>query len=101
MKQFDELIASLPEKSNTGADILIKKEALKQIRSVYIWYPDKMLSNIKLSVVRFKDTKKIYNFMLLGYHILRFLLYIVTAPCRIVTAKKLFICAKDGSDECI
>lgn len=101
VKQFDELIASLPEKSNTGADILIKKEALKQIRSVYIWYPDKMLSNIKLSVVRFKDTKKIYNFMLLGYHILRFLLYIVTAPCRIVTAKKLFICAKDGSDECI
>jgi len=44
---------------------------------------------------------KIYHFILLGYHILRFLLYILTATCRIVTAKKLFICAKDGSDECI
>lgn len=102
VKQFDILIASLPEKQDTGAaGILSKKEAFRQMRSVYVWYPDKMLNNIKFSVERFQTTKKIYHFILLGYHILRFLLYIVTATCRIVTAKKLFIRAKDGSDECI
>lgn len=102
VRQFDNLIASLPEKPDTGsAGILSKKEAFKKMRSVYVWYPDKMLNNIKFSVERFQTTKKIYHFILLGYHILRFLLYILTATCRIVTAKKLFICAKDGSDECI
>lgn len=102
VRQFDNLIASLPEKPDTGsAGILSKKEAFKKMRSVYVWYPDKMLNNIKFSVERFQTTKKIYHFILLGYHILQFLLYILTATCRIVTAKKLFICAKDGSDECI
>ncbi len=102
VRQFDNLIASLPEKPDTGsAGILSKKEAFKKMHSVYVWYPDKMLNNIKFSVERFQTTKKIYHFILLGYHILRFLLYILTATCRIVTAKKLFICAKDGSDECI
>ena len=96
VKQFDVLIASLPEKPNIGAGILSKKEAFKKMRSVYVWYPDKMLNNIKFSVERFQTTKKIYHFILLGYHILRFLLYIVTAPCRIVTAKKTLYSCKEG-----
>lgn len=99
--QFDNLIASLPEKPNIGAGILSKKEAFKKMRSIYVWYPDKMLNNIKFSVERFQTTKKIYHLILLGYHILRFLLYMVTAPCRIVTAKDVFIRAEVGSDECI
>lgn len=100
--QFDNLITSLPEKPNTAADgILSKKEAFKQIRAIYVWHPANMLNNIKLSVKRFQATKKIYHFMLLGYHILRFLFYILTAPCRIFTAKKLFIRAKEDSDECL
>ena len=92
--QFDNLIASLPEKPNIGAGILGKKEAFKQMRAIYVWHPVNMLNNIKLSV-------KIYHFMLLGYHILRFLLYILMAPCRMVTAKNVFIRAEVDSDECI
>ena len=99
--QFDKLIASLPEKPNIGAGILSKKEAFRQMRAIYVWHPANMLNNIKLSVKRFQATKKIYHFMLLGYHIVRFLLYMVTAPCRIVTAKDVFIHAEVDSDECI
>ena len=101
VQQFDNLIASLPEKPNTAAGILGKKEAFKQMRAIYVWHPVNMLNNIKLSVKRFQATKKIYHFMLLGYHILRFLLYILMAPCRIVTAKNVFIRAEVDSDECI
>ena len=92
--QFDNLIASLPEKANTVAGILGKKEAFKQMRAIYVWHPVNMLNNIKLSVKRFQATKKIYHFMLLGYHILRFLLYILMAPCRMVTAKNILGCEK-------
>ena len=99
--QFDNLIASLPEKPNIGAGILSKKEAFRQMRAIYVWHPVNMLNNIKLSVKRFQATKKIYHFMLLGYHILRFLLYILMAPCRMVTAKNVFIRAEVDSDECI
>ena len=99
--QFDNLIASLPEKSDTAVGILSKKEAFRQMRTIYVWHPVNMLNNIKLSVKRFQATKKLYHFMLLGYHILRFLFYILTAPCRIFTAKKLFIRAKEDSDECL
>jgi len=99
--QFDNLIASLPEKTNTVAGILGKKEAFKQMRAIYVWHPVNMLNNIKLSVKRFQATKKIYHFMLLGYHIVRFLFYLLMAPCRIVTAKNVFICAEVDSDECI
>lgn len=96
VKQFDNLITSLPEKPNTAAGILSKKEAFKQIRAIYVWHPANMLNNIKLSVKRFQATKKIYHFMLLGYHILRFLFYILTAPCRIFTAKKTLYSCKGG-----
>ena len=92
--QFDNLIASLPEKPNTAAGILSKKEAFRQMRAIYVWYPANMLNNIKLSVKRFQAAKKIYHFMLLGYHIVRFLLYILMAPCRIVTAKNILGCEK-------
>ena len=99
--QFDNLIASLPEKPNTGAGILSKKEAFRQMRAIYVWHPVNMLNNIKLSVKRFQATKKIYHFMLLGYHILRFLLYVLMAPCRMFAAKNVFIRAEVDSDECI
>ena len=87
--QFDNLIASLPEKPNTAAGILNKKEAFKQMRAIYVWHPVNMLNNIKLSVKRFQATKKIYHFMLLGYHMLRFLLYIVAAPSRVFTVRNI------------
>ena len=92
--QFDNLIASLPEKPNIGAGILSKKEAFRQMRAIYVWHPVNMLNNIKLSVKRFQTTKKIYHFMLLGYHIVRFLFYLLMAPCRIVTAKNILGCEK-------
>ena len=94
VQQFDNLIASLPEKPNMSAGILSKKEAFRQMRAIYVWNPDNMLNNIKLSVIRFQATKRIYHFMLFGYHILRFLFYIVTAPCRLVTAKNILGCEK-------
>lgn len=99
--QFDNLIASLPEKPDIGAGILSKKEAFRQMRAIYVWHPVNMLNNIKLSVKRFQATKKIYHFMLLGYHILRFLLYVLMAPCRMFAAKNVFIRAEVDSDECI
>lgn len=92
--QFDKLIASLPEKRHTEAGILAKNEAFRQLRGIYVWYPDNMLNNIKFSVNRFKTTKRLYHFMLLGYHILRFLGYMLTAPCRIFTIKSMLECSK-------
>lgn len=92
--QFDKLIASLPEKRHTEVGILAKNEAFRQLRGIYVWYPDNMLNNIKFSVNRFKTTKRLYHFMLLGYHILRFLGYMLTAPCRIFTIKSMLECSK-------
>lgn len=92
--QFDKLIASLPEKRHTEAGILAKNEAFRQLRGIYVWYPDNMLNNIKFSVNRFKTTKRLYHFMLLGYHILRFLGYMLTAPFRIFTIKSMLECSK-------
>ncbi|UTY28317.1 glycosyltransferase [Treponema putidum] len=89
VQQFDKLVASLPEKRHTEAGILAKNEAFRQLRGIYVWYPDNILNNIKFSVNRFKTTKKFYHFMLIGYHILRFLGYILTASCRIFTAKSI------------
>ena len=91
---FDKLIASLPEKRHTEVGILAKNEAFRQLRGIYVWYPDNMLNNIKFSVNRFKTTKRLYHFMLLGYHILRFLGYMLTAPCRIFTIKSMLECSK-------
>ena len=99
--QFDNLIASLPEKPDIGAGILSKKEAFRQMRAIYVWHPVNMLNNIRLSVTRFQATKRVYHFMLLGYHILRFLLYVLMAPCRMFAAKNVFIRAEVDSDECI
>ena len=92
VQQFDELVASLPEKRHTEAGILAKNEAFRQLRGIYVWYPDNMLNNIKFSVNRFKTTKKFYHFMLIGYHILRFIGYMLTAPCRIFTIKSILEC---------
>lgn len=90
VQQFDKLVASLPEKRHTEAGILAKNEAFRQLRGIYVWYPDNMLNNIKLSVNRFKITKKLYHFILIGYHVLRFLVYTLTAPCRVFTVKSIF-----------
>lgn len=84
---FNNLLASLPEKENIPTRNISKIEAIKQIHAIYVWYPDNILKNIKFSVNRFKNTKKIYHFLLIGYHIAQFLLYGLTTPYRIFTVK--------------
>ena len=91
VKQFDILIASLPEKKDIQISCLSKREAFKKVKAVYVWLPDEIIKRIKFSITRFASRKTLYNFMLLGYHILNLFRYILCTPVRICTAKKVLL----------
>ena len=91
VKQFDILIASLPEKKDIQISCLSKQEAFKKVKAVYVWHPDEIIKRIKFSITRFASRKTLYHFMLLDYHILNLFRYILCTPIRICTAKKVLL----------
>ena len=91
VKQFDILIASLPEKKDIQISCLSKQEAFKKVKAVYVWHPDEIIKRIKFSITRFASRKTLYHFLLLGYHVLNLFRYILCTPVRMCTAKKVLL----------
>lgn len=89
IRQFDTLIASLPEKKETDYQHIDKITAIKKIRSVYIWCPDFAVQRLKFSISTFFIKPCIRNFALVGYYLLRLLFYIPALPLRAVTRPAL------------
>lgn len=89
VRQFDNLIASLPEKKEADFQPIDKIIAIRKIRSAYIWCPDFVVQRLKFSISAFFIKPSIRNFALVGYYMLRLLFYIPSLPVRLFTQPAL------------
>ena len=85
VRQFDNLITSLPEKKEADFQPVDKITAIKKIRSAYIWCPDFAVQRLKFSISACCIKPGIRNFVLVGYYMLRLLFYIPALPVRLFT----------------
>ena len=85
VQQFENLIASLPEKKETNYQHIDKTAAIKKIRHAYIWCSDFAVQRLKFSMSTFFIKPGIRNFALVGYYMLRLLFYIPSLPVRLFT----------------
>ena len=89
VRQFDNLIASLPEKKEADFQPVDKITAIKKIRHAYIWCPDFAVQRLKFSISTFFMLSTIKNFAFVGYYMIRLLFYIPTLPIRLFTQPAL------------
>ena len=89
VRQFDNLIASLPEKKEADFQPIDKIVAIKELRHAYIWCPDFAVQRLKFLISACCVQPCIRNFALVGYYMLRLLFYIPTLPIRLFTQPAL------------